>query len=614
MAATTIERRMVQRRANAQARRLATVSAVEEHRRVRARTSAADTRLHAAHAVWNEDADGGAVQSELQRLDAELGDAFARHLSATRYGDFAPPSRDAIGLMVALTRRGARLVCEHYELSRCNLAQLLEDCGHRHADAATAQVQRERWALQFELARALLVTNPWLLLDRSYVGNGGDSLLSFVVAQMCWHFGVARRPGTVVDDETEREFFAFAMFCVDLAQACSSGFCGPDPLANDSEAARTVLCDASVAVEVWGSIAHHGQYDRADGSVSISVHLRQLQWEFILQCVGAHEHFERAGGGGGRGSERAARLIGAAGRPLFEHCWHSPPRARAQLAALRANNLTHVFPEAALARLGDDLGYTSRRLVSQPPVSRPDLVALVCSTPDVQHELDALDAPATAHLDGYFRDARARQCLSTLACNRGTFPTWLRSAAPPILGAAAAAASTSVAASSAAAADHAVDATASNSHSDPLVFELLRRRERSLLAALQPRSRLVDAVDDVTGLSPLHFVCVHVRGCRHRIVELLLCAAVEHASGERSGSGGADSDDFDWAQCPDALALVLQRACMVRVADEDCDADRGDSSNSICRQSTAQLFQWSRNRKLLWRLDERIQAALAACK
>jgi hypothetical protein len=147
---------------------------------------------------------------------------------------------------------------------------------------------------------------------------------------------------------------------------------------------------------------------------------------------------------------------------------------------------------------------------------------------------------------------------------------------------------------------------ASSAHHDPLVFELLRRRERSLLAALRPRARLVAVTDAATGMSPLHFVCTQVRGCRQRIVELLLRTAVVDAT---TDSG----DEFNWSCHAGALTLALQRTCTVTVAaDDDEQVELGGSDTSTMRvQSVAQVLRWPRNRKLLQRLDERIQVAVA---
>lgn len=61
-----------------------------------------------------------------------------------------------------------------------------------------------------------------------------------------------------------------------------------------------------------------------------------------------------------------------------------------------------------------------------------------------------------------------------------------------------------------------------------LFFELLQRRERTILqrwlTAERPYFLSVwpRLVNFISGLSPLHFLCARVRGCRHRLFQLLL--------------------------------------------------------------------------------------------
>lgn len=110
-------------------------------------------------------------QEELQKIDEELKKQFLNL-------DRVPTIKRTISLVL---RKGARLVCENYELGEYNLAKAINQQLLIYINNIQSLSMIH---LSVRLFKVLLVSNPSLLNNRDYVGNGGSTVRFFLIYTM----------------------------------------------------------------------------------------------------------------------------------------------------------------------------------------------------------------------------------------------------------------------------------------------------------------------------------------------------------------------------------------------------------------------------------------------
>ena len=176
--------------------------------------------------------------------------------------------------------KGASLQCNHYELCQFNLTKAVNGYLLAHLNTKRPQGSIDvRFAMQ--LFRTLILSNPSLLQNRDYVGNGGLAMLFFLIHSLyrLTPFYTCSKTG-FVNMKYYREAVDFLLFAIQCKRQSTNddewaehGFFGV------LSAISVIHDDMFIATSQWEILKiltdQYAQSDRASWSEEVNVNLRQ---------------------------------------------------------------------------------------------------------------------------------------------------------------------------------------------------------------------------------------------------------------------------------------------------------------------------------------------------